>query len=142
MISALKDGSTLNLRGLTINTMYYIIHFLRVLITCIVQRGIRTPWRSNTHKQRINVLYSLPGEVIFPDGTHRFAFFTCCLDPLGYCYHRGITYKELKEIEEIFKGAIPLDIDDHDDKECSDPEKDTTYDESMASRVTRFYGKK
>ncbi len=103
--------------------------------TFIVQRGIRTPWQSNTHKQRINVLYSLPGEVIFPDGTHRFAIFTCCLDPSGFCYHRGITYKEFNEIEQIFQGAIPLDIDDHDDMKCSDPEKDTTYDESMASRV-------
>ncbi|HML19953.1 MAG TPA: ankyrin repeat domain-containing protein, partial [Candidatus Dependentiae bacterium] len=61
--------------------------------TFILHRGVRSPWQNRVYKEQVDMRYSLPGEIIFPDGTRRFVIFTCCLDPQGVCYHRGITYK-------------------------------------------------
>jgi ankyrin repeat protein len=73
--------------------------------TFIMGRGIISNRPNRSHPQKIDTCYSLPGEVRFADGRKRFAIFTCTLDQDGYCYHRGITYKSLTDLESILRGS-------------------------------------
>jgi len=92
-----------------------------------ILQGVRSPWKNKVNPRQVDTLYSLPGEVLFPDGTRRFAIFSCCLDPQGVCYHRGITYKSLINLESMLQGDIYRNIEYRENTEVSDHD-DTASD--------------
>jgi len=79
----------------------------------IMRMGIKTPWHNRTREGKIDTSYSLPGMVIFPDGTKKYAVFSCTVDAQGCCYHRGITYKHATGLIREFSGA-KLELDHRD----------------------------
>ena len=89
----------------------------------IIREGEQSTWQNRTHKNQTDICFNMPGQLI--QNQHaRCAIFSCCLDPQGCCYHRGITFKPARlwleeyatkgnwDIPEIFD-ELKLSHDDH-----------------------------